>query len=74
MEELFNTSLSINGQEQEYHVVFDHENYIFQPRTAGVESFSFQRDHDSWTGGESLDTDARSAALDALDRYLLKQH
>ena len=75
MEELFKATLLINSEGTQYTVVFDHEEYIFQP-IGGNEpgKFSLRREHDEWHGGENLPGEARQQAIDALENYLLKQH
>jgi hypothetical protein len=71
MEELFITSLA--GKENErYTVVFDHEQYIF---TSGAgEQFSFRREHDEWLTDNQLPEDLQTQAIEALEKYLLRQH
>ncbi|HEX6334591.1 MAG TPA: hypothetical protein VFZ78_10220 [Flavisolibacter sp.] len=76
MEDLFSTSLAVDNRSINYHVVFDHEKYVF--RSAGSEeefrTFSFRREHDEWVDQEKLPPDLRQQAIDALEKYLLKQH
>lgn len=75
MEELFKTSIANNNSEQHYIVVFDHEEYIFKPAGGNAtKSFSFRREHDEWHGSENISEDLRQQAIEALERYLLKQH
>lgn len=76
MEDLFSTSLAINGRTVPYHVHFDREAYIFAAQEEGAEHprFVLRRAHDAWEGEEHLDPAVRQQAVEALDRYLLRQH
>lgn len=76
MEDLFNTRLSINNEERAYKVVFDREQYIFQPLepTSGSAVFSLRREQDEWHPAEAMDEETKRQAIDALERYLMKQH
>jgi hypothetical protein len=76
MEHLFSTNLAVNGENVVYHVVFDHEKYIFTPEVENrsLPSFSFIREHDEWHDGSQLSPDIKKQALEALEKYLLKQH
>ena len=38
------------------------------------DTFSFKREHDQWINQELVSEDIREQAIDALDRYLFKQH
>ncbi len=76
MEDLFSTNLAVNKQNVVYRVVFDHEKYVFLSEASQPEfpSFSFRREHDEWHDQELLPPDLKKQALDALEKYLLKQH
>jgi hypothetical protein len=72
MEYLFSTHI----EDRPYRIVFDKEKYIFLPDAddGGGTSFSFRREHDEWHAVENISDEIKSAAIDALDRYLMKQH
>jgi hypothetical protein len=76
MEDLFSTNLAVNNQNVVYRVVFDQEKYVFlsEGNQSAFPSFSFRREHDEWLDQELLPPDIKKQAVDALDRYLLKQH
>ncbi|MEI6947507.1 hypothetical protein V9K67_09965 [Paraflavisolibacter sp. H34] len=76
MERLFSTHISINGRNAEYHVVFDHEKYIFQPEAqeGQLPTFSFIREHDEWHDQEPVAPAVKKQAVDQLEKYLLRQH
>jgi hypothetical protein len=76
MEDLFSTNIAVNNQNINYRVVFDDEKYVFLSEADQKEfpSFSFMRDHDEWKDQELLPPEIRNQAVDALERYLLKQH
>ena len=76
MEDLFSTNLGINDKNINYRVIFDNEKYVFvceadQPE---FKSFSFRREHDEWVDRDPLPEKIKSQAIDALEKYLLKQH
>ena len=75
MEDLFTTQLSVNHQKVNYHVVFKDEQYYFLPNgEEGKDSFSLRREHDEWHEQKGLSYEVRKQAIDALEKYLLKQH
>jgi hypothetical protein len=76
MEDLFSVTLNINNQPVKYQVVFDHEAYIFTEASGaqGLPVFSFRRGHDEWQDQQPAPPELRMQALEALERYLLKQH
>ncbi|HEU4469522.1 MAG TPA: hypothetical protein VFR58_00440 [Flavisolibacter sp.] len=76
MEDLFSTNIAVNDQNIVYRVVFDAEKYTFLSEADQKEfgSFSFRREHDQWMDQELLPPDIKKQAVDALERYLLKQH
>jgi hypothetical protein len=76
MEDLFSTNIAVNNQNVVYRVVFDHEKYVFLSEADQKEfpSFSFRREHDQWLDQELLAPEIKTQAIDALERYLLKQH
>ncbi len=76
MESLFNTRISINNQDVPYHVIFDKEEYQFQPEQGSSESprFFFVREHDEWHCQQELSEEIKTQAVAALEKYLMKQH
>lgn len=75
MEELFSTPIAINNEQVNYHVSFDHEQYIFHSGSdKAFPEFSFRREHDEWHDQQNLPEEIKKQAVDALERYLLKQH
>jgi hypothetical protein len=76
MEDLFSTSIAVNNKNVNYRVIFDNEKYTFlsEADNKSFPSFSFRREHDEWLDQELLPADIKTQAVDALERYLLKQH
>ena len=76
MEDLFSTNIAVNNENVSYRVIFDNEKYVFlsEANNKAFPSFSFRREHDEWRDQELLPTDVKQQAVDALEKYLLKQH
>lgn len=76
MEHLFSTNISVNNENINYHVVFDHEKYVFLPQaeTKSYPSFSFHLEHEQWQEKDTIPPDIRQQAIEALEKYLLRQH
>lgn len=76
MEDLFSTNIAVNNENVNYRVVFDNENYVFlsEADNKALASFSFRREHDEWLDQEPLPADIKKQAVDALEKYLLRQH
>ena len=76
MEDLFSTNIAVNNENVNYRVIFDNEKYVFlsEADSKAFPTFSFRREHDEWLDQELLPPDIKQQAIDALDRYLLKQH
>jgi len=76
MENLFSTNIAVNNENVNYHVIFDKEKYVFQAPSNNqlFPSFSFKREHDQWVNQDVLPGDIKDQAIDALDKYLYKQH
>jgi hypothetical protein len=76
MEDLFSTNIAVNNQNINYRVIFDQEKYVFLSEAQQREfpSFSFRREHDRWLDQELLPPEIKKQAVDALEKYLLKQH
>lgn len=74
MEDLFWTTLAINGTQAEYHIVFDEEAYCFVPKEEGSATFRFKREHDEWQATDKASEVVKDTAVDALEKYLMQQH
>ena len=76
MEDLFSTNIAVNNENVSYRAIFDNEKYVFlsEANNKAFPSFSFRREHDEWLDQELLPTDVKQQAVDALEKYLLKQH
>ena len=76
MDALFSTNISVNDKNGVYQVYFDQDKYVFLPEANDNElrSFSFRRENDEWHDLELIDPGLKKQAIDALERYLLKQH
>lgn len=76
MENLFSTNIAVNNENVVYNVVFDNEqyNFISEAGNKSFGSFSFRREHDQWLDQDMLPPDIKKQAVDALEKYLLKQH
>jgi hypothetical protein len=76
MEDLFSTNIAVNNETVNYRVVFDDEKYIFlsEANNKPFPSFSFTREHDEWRDQELLPPDIKKQSVEALEKYLMKQH
>ena len=76
MEDLFSTNIAVNNENVNYRVIFDNEKYVFlsEADNKAFPSFSFRREGDEWMDQELLPVDIKKQAIDALEKYLLKQH
>lgn len=74
MEDLFWTTLSLNGSQKEYHIIFEDEEYRFVPKESSQPSYSFRREHDEWLAADSESEKVKESAIEALEKYLLRQH
>jgi len=76
MENLFSTNIEVNNENVSYHVIFDNEKYVFQAPSNNqlIPVFSFKREHDQWVSADILPGDIKEQAIDALEKYLYKQH
>lgn len=74
MEDLFWTTLSLGGKQEEYHIVFENEAYCFIPKNATVAKYCFRRTHDEWQAVDEASEGVKSSAVEALEKYLLRQH
>lgn len=76
MENLFSTTIGINGKNINYRVVFNDDKYIFisEAEQSEFSTFSFKRENDQWMDQELMPPGIKNQALDALEKYLLTQH
>ena len=74
MEDLFWTTLSLNGTAGEYHIIFEDEEYRFIPKDSSVATYRFRREQDEWHAADEESEKVKDNAVDALEKYLLRQH
>jgi len=76
MEDLFSTNIAVSNKNVNYRVSFDNGKYVFlsEVDNKSFPSFSFRREHDEWIDQELLPPDIKTQAVEALEKYLLKQH
>jgi hypothetical protein len=77
MEDLFSTTIIVNGSESiVYKVIFESDKYTFisEAQSRLFPTFSFKRENDEWHDQELLPADIKKQAIEALESYLLKQH
>lgn len=75
MDKLFSTDIIINNNNVPFQVNFVNEAYVFTPNSTGIHhQFSLRREHDEWIASSDLAGDVKNQAVEALDKYLLKQH
>ncbi len=74
MEDLFWTTLSIDGKPAYYHIIFKNEAYCFVPKDSSLATYKFKREHDEWHASDEDSEAVKDSAVDALDVYLMRQH
>ena len=74
MEDLFWTTLSLNGRQEEYHIIFEDEAYCFIPKDSSMKTYRFRREHDEWLGADEESEGVKESAVEALEKYLMRQH
>ena len=74
MEDLFWTTLNANGVPGDYHIVFEDEEYRFYQQGSLKPAFVFQRGHDEWQAADAASEAVKDEAVEALEKYLLRQH
>ena len=76
MEDLFSTNIAVNNQNINYRVIFENDRYTFvsEADNNAFSTFSFKRENDEWHDQELLPPDIKTQAVDALEKYLLRQH
>jgi hypothetical protein len=76
MEHLFAVTLRVVDHETRFQVSFDQEQYMFQAEdsTHLPDSFALKREHDEWHEQGALPPAIKAQAVEALEKYLLRQH
>lgn len=74
MEDLFWTTLSLNGTNKEYHIIFEAEEYRFVPKESSQPTYSFRREHDEWQAVDAESEKVKDRAVESLEKYLMRQH
>lgn len=74
MEDLFWTKLKVDGKEEEYHIIFENDEYRFIPKNPSRKTYAFKREHDEWHAADKVSEEIIDNAVDALEKYLLRQH
>ena len=74
MEDLFWTTLNLDGTEEAYHIIFENDEYCFIPQQSFHATYKFKREHDEWHAVDAPSEEIKDKAIDALEKYLLKQH
>ena len=74
MEDLFWTTLLQGGSQEEYHIIFENEMYCFIPKGATTARYCFRRGHDEWQSVDESSESVKDSAVEALEKYLLRQH
>ena len=74
MEDLFWTTLSLDGKEAQYHIIFENEEYCFIPKGSSLAKYRFKREHDEWHAADSDSEKVKDSAVEVLEKYLLRQH
>ena len=74
MEDLFWTTLFIDGKEASYHIIFENEEYCFIPKDSSLAKYKFIREHDEWHAADAASEKVKDDAVDALEKYLMRQH
>jgi len=74
MEDLFWTTLSLNGKQAEYHIIFEDEEYRFIPKESSMATYRFRREHDEWQAVDAESEKVIDIAEEALEKYLFRQH
>ncbi len=74
MEDLFWTTLSINGNPEEYHIIFEEDAYCFIPKDSSSATYKFRREHDEWHAIDDGSEKMKDDAVEVLEKYLMRQH
>ncbi len=75
MEDLFSTNLSIDDKNIVYRVIQDGDKYTFLSEADNDEfsAFSLSRQGDRWNEHELISPELKKQAVEALDKYLLRE-
>jgi hypothetical protein len=74
MEDLFWTTIPIDGRQAEYHIIFEDEVYRFIPKESSMATYNFRRGHDEWQAVDEQSEKILDIAEEALEKYLMRQH
>ncbi len=74
MKDLFWTALNLDGKEEEYHIIFENDAYCFIPKESSLAKYRFRREHDEWLAVDKDSETVKDSAVEALEKYLMKQH
>lgn len=74
MEDLFWTTLNLDGSKKAYHIIFENEQYCFIPKDTSLANYCFRREHDEWHAIDAASEEIKDDAVEALEKYLMKQH
>ena len=74
MEDLFWTTLLVDGKQEAYHIIFDNEAYCFIPKDTSLHTYCFKREHDEWLAIDEASEGLKDNAVAALEKYLMRQH
>ena len=74
MKDLFWTTLNLDRQNEEYHIIFENEEYCFIPKDSSQAKYRYKREHDEWQAVDNDSEQVKDSAVDALEKYLLRQH
>ena len=74
MEDLFWTTIPIDGKQSEYHIIFEDEVYRFIPKESSMATYNFRREHDEWQALDDQSEKILDIAEEALEKYLMRQH
>ena len=75
MDTLFSTNISIDDKNMVYQVVFENGKYTFVSEADNNEFpvFSLSRQGDKWNEHEMISPELKKQAVEALDKYLLRE-
>ncbi len=74
MDVLFTATVIADGKNIRSYVIFENEAYLFQSADGKGNLFSLRRENDEWHTNDSIDEHTKTAAIEALETYLLSQH
>lgn len=74
MEDLFWTTLPVEGGNADYHIIFENDAYCFIPKDTSLATYKFRREHDEWHAVDEGSEKVKDSAVEALEKYLMRQH